>query len=304
MLAFKQGVYQLSQQRESRLASLCRNESFVGKAESFDRLDVATAQAKTTRNSETPNLNITATRRWVSTVMYEWATLVDRKDKLQNIQDPENEYAKAAQAALGRQMDTVIIAAALGSAAGGEGNTTTTALGTAQKVVPVSAGAQAKMNTSALRRTKYLLDKAEAVGPRYFVINSDSLEALLNETQVTSADFNTVRALVQGEIDTFMGFKFIRLELLGINTASAAFSFDVSSGLVAGSGSNATINASSVSNFAFVGDGIIFGKTDESMARITEESTKSFSHQVYASMDFGAVRMEEVKVVEVICLPA
>ena len=30
----------------------------------------------------------------------------------------------------------------------------------------------------------------------------------LSETAVTSADFNTVRALVSGELDTFLGFKF------------------------------------------------------------------------------------------------
>jgi hypothetical protein len=44
---------------------------------------------------------------------------------------------------------------------------------------------------------------------RSILIHANSLSALLGETEVTSADFNTVRALVTGDINTFMGFRFI-----------------------------------------------------------------------------------------------
>lgn len=37
---------------------------------------------------------------------------------------------------------------------------------------------------------------------------------LLRETEVSSYDFNNVKALVEGKIDTFMGFKFIRTQRL------------------------------------------------------------------------------------------
>jgi hypothetical protein len=40
------------------------------------------------------------------------------------------------------------------------------------------------------------------------VIHANSLASLLSETSVTSSDFNTVKALVSGEVDTFLGFKF------------------------------------------------------------------------------------------------
>lgn len=46
---------------------------------------------------------------------------------------------------------------------------------------------------------------------RTIVFSSKQKEQLLNETAVTSADFNTVKALVQGDIDTFYGFKFIMI---------------------------------------------------------------------------------------------
>jgi hypothetical protein len=46
---------------------------------------------------------------------------------------------------------------------------------------------------------------------RYILIHAANLQNLLSETAVTSSDFNTVKALVQGELDTFLGFKFITI---------------------------------------------------------------------------------------------
>jgi hypothetical protein len=43
---------------------------------------------------------------------------------------------------------------------------------------------------------------------------------LLGTTQVTSSDFNTVKALVQGSVDSFMGFKFISSNRLPHNGTS------------------------------------------------------------------------------------
>ena len=43
------------------------------------------------------------------------------------------------------------------------------------------------------------------------VIHANGLAALLDETELTSSDFATVKALSTGEIDTFLGFKFITL---------------------------------------------------------------------------------------------
>lgn len=46
---------------------------------------------------------------------------------------------------------------------------------------------------------------------RFICIHANNLESLLGETETTSSDFNTVKALVQGEINTFLGFKFITI---------------------------------------------------------------------------------------------
>jgi len=283
-----------------------RSEVFKGKAEFFDRLGLATAQLKQGRNSPTPNLDIPHSRRMVTTSMYEWATLVDRKDKLQNIHDPENQYAISARNALGRSMDDVLIAAALGNASTGESGSTTQGLGTGQGVLAVAGGAASRMNIQALLKAKLLFDQAEVDGgQRYFVHTAGMLEAMLEQTQVTSADYNSVKALVKGEVDNYLGFKFIHSERLPLfsATANSAATYDPTTGLYSTAGGALSPGATTVSGFCFIGDGLLLGKNEEAIGRIDERPDYSYSMQVYASMDFGAVRMEEVKVVQVSALP-
>lgn len=302
MQAFAANVYQLSQQRGSRLAGYCRPETFTGKTEYFDRLGLATAVDKTGRNTDTPNLDITHSRRAVSTLTREWGTLVDRKDKVQNIHNPENEYSIAAQYALGRKKDAVILAAALGPAYTGETGGTTTTLGTGQKIAAVSAGALSYPNMQLLRKAKRVFDAAEVVGQRVIAHAADFLEALLSQVEVTSADYNSVKALVSGEIDTFMGFKFIHTELassvLATTSDADSFKWDSTTGLYSSGGTS--IQATDLNAVAFVADGIILGRNPNMVARVEERPDKGYAMQVYAAEDFGATRMEEAKVLQLI----
>lgn len=279
-----------------------RNEEFTGKAEFFDRLGLALAQDKTGRNSDTPNLDIAHSRRMVTTITREWGTLVDRKDKVQNIHNPEGEYSVAAQNALGRKMDDVIIAGAFGYASTGEDGSSSTALGNAQKVTAVASSALAYANVQMLRKAKRIMDAAEVVGPRYIAHAADFLEELLAQTEVTSADYNTVKALVQGEVDTFLGFKFIHTEridsVLATTYDTATYKFDTTTGLYSASGT--ALGGTEKTALAFCGDGLILGKNPNMIARVSERDDKSFAMQVYASIDCGAVRMEEAKVVQLI----
>lgn len=69
-------------------------------------------------------------------------------------------------------------------------------------------GSGTDMNTSKVRRAKRLLDDQEVPSEdRCIVVSSQGLESMLGDTQATSSDFNTVKALVNGEVDSFVGFK-------------------------------------------------------------------------------------------------
>lgn len=299
-------VQHLSQQKGSRLANLCRNESFRGKAEFFDRLGTATAQVKSaTRGTATPDLNIVHSRRMVTADIYEWATLCDRMDKLENIHSPENEYAKSAMMALGRKMDDVIIAAAIGQAAAGEAGATATNLPKEDIIASVASNAIAYLNLAALKNAKYIMDKNEVEGQRHMVCRAIDIQNLLGDSTLTSADYNSVRSLVNGEIDTFLGFKFIRSERCVAPSATLVdgddFVFDVGTGLYSAGGTHIGADYTLYKTaFAFVGDGIIFGKQEGLKSHIEPRADKSYDMQVYVSMNFGAVRMEEAKVVPIV----
>ena len=273
---YSANIQMLSQQMGSLLRDAVRNESVVGKDAYFDQIGKVTAILKTSRHSDTPQIDTPHSRRRVSLADYEFADLIDQQDKVRLLIDPTSSYAKAAAYAMGRAMDDVIIAAALGSANTGVSGGTAVAL-PAGNIVAANTGGTG-MNIAKLAAAKQILDAGD-VAPsikRHIVVSPAEIADLLNNTTVTSSDFNTIKALVQGEIDSFMGFK-----------------FHVSNRLV----DNGAANTQCI---AFAEDGILLGVGKDVTARIDERSDKSYATQVYYCQTIGATRMEEAKVVSVL----
>jgi hypothetical protein len=74
-------------------------------------------------------------------------------------------------------------------------------------------GANTGMNLAKLRRAKrFLDDRAVPNGMRCLVHSAEALEQLLSLPEVTSSDYNTIRALVNGELNTYMGFTLAMIE--------------------------------------------------------------------------------------------
>jgi len=214
---------------------------------------------------------------------YEVADLIDDQDKLRMIVDPTSSYAQAQAFAIGRSMDDVIITAATGDAKTGETGGTTTALPAGQKVAVTlrdSGSGSTGLNIAKLRQAKYLMDNNDVDPsiPRVIVVGPKQIQDLLAETSVTSSDFNTVKALVQGEINTFMGFTFVTSTRLSLNSGT-----DVRT------------------CFAYAVDGITLAVAKDLTVRIDERPDKGYAVQVYACMSIGGTRMEEEKVVEIPC---
>lgn len=71
------------------------------------------------------------------------------------------------------------------------------------------------MNTAKLRRAAALLNAKgvpRARGERFLVLSATGMEELLGTTEVTSSDYNTVKALYDGEISHWLGFEIIMME--------------------------------------------------------------------------------------------
>ena len=271
---YSANVQMLSQQMGSLLRDTVDSESVNGDKAFFEQVGQAAAQARTTRHGDTPLMETPHSRRMVTLTDYEYADLIDDQDKLRMLIDPTSTYARAAAAAIGRAMDDTIISAMGGTAKTGTTGSTSTALPSAQKIAHGSAG----LTIAKLVTAKKKLDEksVDASIPRYIVVSPEQIEDLLNSTTVTSADFNTVKALVQGDIDTFVGFKFITSNRL-------------------------TDDGTSRLCYAWAQDGMKLAIGKEPTAKIDERSDKSYATQVYYCSSFGSTRMEEEKVVEIAC---
>lgn len=110
--------------------------------------------------------------------------------------DERQELVQVVANAIGRRQDQIILDALAASS-------------TSLTVSNDIGGSDTNMNVAKLREAKKLLDKNNVpFEGRHIVLHANSLASLLSETSVTSSDFNTVKALVSGEVNTFLGFTF------------------------------------------------------------------------------------------------
>lgn len=276
---YSSNVQMLSQQMGSKLRSSVDEESIVGKNAFFEQIDSTAAVLRTSRHGDTPQIDTPHSRRRVSLADYEWGDLIDDADKIRALVDPTSAYAKNAAAAMNRAMDDVIITAMNASASTGVAGATSTALPSSQKTA--TSNQSDGLTIAKLLSAKKILDTND-IDPsrkRFIVCGPQQISDLLGTTSVTSADFNTVRALSTGEVNSFLGFEFIM---------STRLNFDAS-------------NTDDRLVFAYTEDAIKLAIGSDIKANISERADKSYSTQVYYAMSLGAVRMEEKAVVQIPC---
>ena len=276
---YSSNVTMLSQQMGSKLRGSVDVETINGKNAFFDQVGVTSAQLRTSRHGDTPQIDTPHSRRRLSLADYEWADLVDDVDKVRMLVDPTSSYAKAAAAAMNRSIDDVVITALNASASTGVSGATGVALPSTQKF---ATGQQADGLTIAkllAAKKTFDLNDVDSSIKRYIVCGPQQIEDLLGTTQVTSSDFATVKALAEGDVNSYLGFEFIM---------STRLSFDAT-------------NTDDRLIFAYTEDAIKLGIGKDVSAKITERADKSYSTQVYYCMSLGAVRMEEKKVFQIPC---
>jgi len=287
---YKNNVMDLVQQKGSRLRSAVMTDTVQGKKKFYEQVGTTEAQLRTSRHADSPLVNTPHLRRSMTLEDYEWGDLIDNADRVRLLIDPQDAYARNAAWAMGRAMDDVIFAAMRGTAyTGVSGGDSTTWTGqTGQHVaVTVQEGSDSGdmgLNVDKLIEARKIL-RANEVGPEeelFCAVNAQMLSNLLRETSVTSADYNTVKALVRGEVDTFLGFKFIHTERGGLLNHDTT---------------------TDQSCWCWAKSGIQLGIGADVKASIAPRADKSFSTYVYYSMTLGATRLEEKKIVEIACDP-
>jgi len=283
---YKSNVYHLTQQKTSKLRRACRIESVNGKNAFYEQIGSTAARVRTSRHADTPRMDTPHARRRVSLQSYDWADLIDQEDRVRMLIDPASPYAEAAAMAMGRAMDELIVAAADGTAYTGVDGSTSTSYD-ANMTVDVTVRWPGVSSDDCGLNVAKILEAAELLGQndvdpdeeKSLVVNSRQINSLLKDTKISSADFNAVKPLVSGQVSMFGGFTVIPCNRIGTDS-----------------------NGDDKCLFWAKG-GMLLGIGKDITTRVTERADKNYSTQVFASMDIGATRMEEVRVGYIECDP-
>jgi hypothetical protein len=282
---FDQNWRHLVQQKNSRLREYVTLDSISGKEKSYNQLSEAAMQLITSRSGETRISDQATAKRWIRPKAYDTAKLFDEFDEqlLGEVVLPTSPVVQSHAAAYARTADQVIIDALGGTAYTGETGVTPTALPAGQKVavnyVESGNAANSGLTIAKLRAAKFILDASEVdeEEERIIVVSAKQLQDLLRTTEITSADFNSIKALVDGAVNTFMGFKFRKTQLLPLNSST-----DVRSAYV------------------YVKSGLVLAERGLK-THMDVRTDLSHSLQIRSVASLGATRLEEKKVVEIAC---
>lgn len=201
--------------------------------------------------------------------------------------DPQSSYVQNAVQAMRRAQDDEILQAFYAASATGENGTTATSFPAGQIVGVNVGGTGSNLNVAKLRAAKKLLLAAGVdfeAERAYVAITAADHDALLNEVQVVSSDFNSKPVLVDGMVTSFMGFQFVNIEH-GDSASYDAYS-------VMTSGSNRLLPC-------WVPSGMHLGMWQDVQTRVDQRPDKRYSTQCYAKTTIGATRIEELKVVQI-----
>lgn len=299
--SFNANVWQLAQQKASRLQNQIRTESQKSEKDYWDFYGLSDEpNERVSKYADVTPGETTRGRRMVTLKDYDKTEFVDALDKLRMIHDPQAPISQAFQSAFGRKIDRIILAAALGTAYSGKEGATPVVLPTSQKLVAFdgSTTTGVGLNVKTLRAIKKKFNQNEVEGQIVLVISSEEEDSLLASVEVTNSDYNTVKALVAGAVDSFMSIRFIRTELVEVPAANVTY--NVTTG-VYGSGTGTVTAAKGRRCVAFVKAGILFATAEGMTTEISKRNDKGDTIQIYSKMTVGAARLEESNVMEIVC---
>jgi len=184
-------------QGQRLLAGVCRERAGVeGSTVKFPKIGKGSATIRVPQTDVTP-LNVSYSQVTATMEDYIAAEYSDIFNQQKVNFNERQELVQVVSGAIARRMDQIVLDALDAS-------------GTSATVSNDIGGNDTNLNIEKLREAKNLLDTNNVpMEGRTMLLHANSLQSLLGETEVTSSDFNSVKALVTGEVNTFMGFRFI-----------------------------------------------------------------------------------------------
>lgn len=272
---FADTLYLLAQQSGSKLMTTVRHETdFSGEAKFYNQYGEDEAKEKNTRHQDIEYNADDYSRRMVTPKLAYWSKLIDTEDEISMGLDPKSALMTAGKNCIGRKVDDYIVAGLRGTAMTGTDGTTSTALGSGQKIAVDASG----LTLDKILDAQELLNSADVPeGERYFLYGPKQLKDLMKITEITSIDFNTQKALASGVMATFLGFSWIMTNRLVLSSTTRYC-------------------------MAYHRMGILLASAGGITTSIDKVITKVRQPwQIYSDIYCGVTRMEEEMVVEVAC---
>lgn len=282
---FATNIQLLLQQKGSNLRQYVQSGSHVGKqASPVDQIGAIAMQPVTSRFAPMGRVDATVDRRWVFPSDFDLPQLIDSFDKLRLLTDPQSHYVTNAVYAAGRQFDDLILAALAGTNKTGE-TAATSVVRTAGNDIAVNFGASADtgLTVAKLReaKRKLMLNQVDLQSDQIIaVVNATTMDNLLAETQIINTDYNDRPVLVDGMVKRFLGIDFVYCERLLFDAT------DTDATLVP----------------VFAKSGVYLGIWNDMATKISQrDDLQGLPWQAYVYMTAGATRLEEKKVMHILC---
>ena len=279
------------QQEASRLEKYVTVETGLsGKMVMFDQYGLLSFDEKINRMQATDIKEAPTTRRVIHPHIFTRAIGFDEFDakKLANIDVPVSKTIEGLRAAAGRTMDKLMLDSFLGTCYVGDNGTDSVAFSEDQ-VIAVDyseddSATESNLTVEKLRKALSMLQKAEAWNEErraygdelVLACTSSQINSLLREPEGSSYDYNTARALVEGKVDTFLGFRIIRTEQLPRESGNRAC-------------------------LAWVKSRAQFGIWDDFKVKLSIRDDLDETLQIRAKFACGATRLQEDAFVKILC---
>lgn len=282
---FTANVELLLQQKQPMFMGHVTVQSYSGEAaQVVKQFGTVEFQEKTARLEDTAFSDIEHKQRWIFPSDFDLALPITKEDEIRTLGSIQSPYAEAMRAAWARKWDDIVISAFFGtSQTGKNGSTATTFPGT--QAINVNAGASAAtgLNTEKLIQAREMLVAAEvdlSIETPRIAVSAKQISDMLRSTEATNSDYAALKRLESGEVDTFMGFRFVRSQRLPVNGSSQR------------------------RLPVWVPSGVVLGQWNGLETRIGERPDKKYLTQVFMKGTIGSCRTQEQKIVEIPCAEA
>lgn len=271
---FSDNIMMLARQRASKLmGKVMLKPSVKGDKFTQERIGKWTMSSKAQGVVSTPTGDPGYSRRTCSMVTKHNARQLAADEDLKTVVEVTSPWVTAAVAAYGDEIDKAVVAALGGNAYSGVDGGTAVALPAEQKLATVAGEV---LDSDFIISVKTIHDKNNIPAEnRICVINPEDLNEMLRDTKITSSDYSTVKALVKGEIQSWMGYEFV-----------------------------STTNITKGTCYFYHRDSVVLGLNEQPKVKIDVRADLSYANQIYYELNLGATRLEEEGVVEVTITPA